>query len=379
MKNIIQISRRKFLQIGSVTALVPSIIHGKLTLKENNEDKVEAKNILNYHPDMRYRQLGHTSLYLSVLSLGGGELKAEVANYAINKGINLIHISKHYSGGRSIKELGKVLKTKRDMVYIALKADFDEIEPLLETLNTGSIDFLMFPRHHERDINQIEDIAKYEKYKQEGKVRMMGLTTHDQVKKCFNLGIQGGKYSLIMPSLNQPNLELLNEELTTAYKNNIAIIAMKTMKGIGDENLQAAFLKKVLKNPAVTTVVKGIGSFKILDMYLKTIKESLSLKEDLSLYRYAQKNRSNNCMMCGECEEVCPFNLAISTLLRSKYYYYDQLKEKNTAIMTYKEIPYNRRNTSGCQECRECEPYCPNGIAIAEKLMATNHFFSQIS
>ena len=376
MKSVIKFTRRNFLKISSISTIASAIIPGKI-MGQEKEEKINSKNILNYHPDMHYRRLGNTDIYLSVLSLGGGGLKSEVTKYAIQKGVNLIHMSQNYGKGRAIRELGKVLKTSRDKVYIAVKADFDNLDSVLETLHTDYIDFLMFPRHSEKKINNFEDIAKYEQYKQQGKVRFMGLTIHNKVKQCLSRAIQGGHYSLIMPSLNQPNLELLAEELTAAYKNNISIMAMKTLQGIKNKDLQVAFLKKLLKNPGVTTIIKGINSFKTFDLYQKAISESLSLKEDFKLYRYAQKNRSNNCMMCGECEEICPYNIEISTLLRCKYYYYDQLNELHTARMNYRNIPQRRRNTDNCNTCKKCEQYCPNGIAITSKLIETNKFFSK--
>jgi len=114
MHSIIKFTRRKFLQVSPIAVLSPSLFTGKIIKEGQKEQKIDSRNILNYHPDMLYRKLGNTDIHLSVLSLGGGGLKEAVAHYCIDRGVNLIHMSDHYNRGNSIKELGKVLKTKSD-------------------------------------------------------------------------------------------------------------------------------------------------------------------------------------------------------------------------------------------------------------------------
>ena len=272
------------------------------------------------------------------------------------------------------------MKTKRDKVYIALKANFDDLDKCLKLLNTDHVDFLMFDRHSKSVINNPKDFETFEKYRQQGKVRFPGLTTHKHVKDCVAKAINGGKYALIMPVLNQPAFESMNRELQKAYEKGIGIMAMKTMKGIKNKpDLEIAYLKKVLQNPAVTTVNKGIDSFEKFDAYLKATQEVLTSLEDFSLYKYAQMNRSNNCMMCSECESVCPDNIEISTVLRCKDYYYEQMNDIETAISTYRTIPQEKRLAANCNLCKECESMCPNGINIVERLGAAQHIFDTLA
>lgn len=373
-------SRRQFLQTGALAAVSSTMLPTMQKEKIGEEQQIDTNKILNYNSEMRYRQLGNTGIYFSVISIGGLGLQQAIAHHAIDQGVNLFHIATNYNNGTSIQILGNVLKEKRDKVYLAVKdtfykGDLDDINEVLKTLHTDYIDFLMFARHDESKVNDPKIAENFEKWKQQGKVRFAGLTTHKEVKPCVATGINSGIYCLIQPVLNQPGLEAMTEELHDARQKHIGIMAMKTMKGVDDNELQIAYLKKVLKNPAVTTVNKGFPTFDLFNAFCKAMQETLTSEEDFSLYRYAQKNRSNNCIMCGECEKVCPQHIEISTILRCKMYYGDQLGDVQTAIDTFRDISNTGRYVPHCDQCKKCELVCPNGIPIVGKLNEAYRFF----
>lgn len=373
------LNRRQFLQIGGFAAVAPAFA-ADFQNQNSEAAKEQPRQILNFHPDMRYRRLGNTDIYLSVLSLGGNSLTREIAHYAIDHGVNLIHMSPAYKFGGAIKELGAVTKEKRQRIYIALKDSFgtntEELDQALKTLNTDYVDFIMFNRHDVNKINHPEDLESFEKWRQAGKVRFAGLTSHDEVKACVAKALQGHFYTLIQPVLNQPGLEAMAEELRAAQQQGVGILAMKTMKGIRNADLQQAFLKKICQNPAVTSVCKGFNTFEAFNSYLKIIHENLSYQEDLNLYRYARENRSQNCMMCGECKKNCPFRLEIPTVLRCKDYYHDQQGDPELAKSCYAEIAPERRIHPDCLACKKCQVACPNGIPIASQMVQAHQLFT---
>jgi predicted aldo/keto reductase-like oxidoreductase len=153
---------------------------------------------------------------------------------------------------------------------------------------------------------------------------------------------------------------------------------MKSMQGLGSLDMEVAYLKKLLRNPAVTTVTKGIGSFDRFQAYLRAVNEPLTSAEDRALYRYAQENRSRNCMMCDDCKRACPLGVEVSTVLRSKDYYYEQLKDVRTALSTYRELPLDKVGDEACRLCKKCESACPNGIMIVDRLLAARELFSKM-
>jgi hypothetical protein len=334
--------------------------------------------ILNYNPAMKYRPMGSTGVFVSEISLGGLVMAESVHRYAIEHGVNLVHVAWDYLGGQAIRTLGAGLKSLRDRIYIALKDDYPSIDEALKVLNTDHVDFLMFNRHWAFSASDARIAETFEKLKNRGKVRFAGLTTHAMVKSTTAAGIRTGFYNVVMPVLNQPNLEAMTEELRLARQRGVGVMAMKTMKGLRGIALEVAYLKKILSHPAVTTVTKGIGSFDMFDAYLEALKEPLTSADDRALYRYAQLNRASNCMLCDDCKQACPLAVEVSTVLRCKDYYYDQMKDVQTALSTYREIPLEKVGSEACRLCKKCESVCPNGIAIVERLLAARELFAKM-
>jgi len=368
--------RRGFISSGFLGAV--AVGAGALGAKAGDDDNKSTAQpkILNFDPAMKYRPMGNTGILVSEISLGGLVMAESVHRYAIEHGVNLVHVAWDYLGGQSIKTLGAGLKPLRDRFYLALKDDYPSIDEALKVLNTDHVDFLMFNRHFPFSASDAKIAETFEKLKNQGKVRFAGLTSHAMVKSTTAAGLQSGYYNVVMPVLNQPNLEAMTEELRLAQQRGVGVMAMKTMKGLKGLDSEVAYLKKLLSNPAVTTVTKGMGSFDMFDAYLAALKEPLTASEDRALYRYAQANRSNNCMMCDECKQACPLGVEVSTVLRCKDYYYDQMGDRQTALRTYRDIPLEKVGSEDCRLCKKCEPACPNGIAIVERLMAARAVFA---
>jgi len=359
------IGRRAFLQ-GGVAATALTLPHAA----------AQTPQILNRQPGMKYRPLGATGHYLSEISLGGLVSVESVLHYGIDKGVNLVHVAEDYLGGRSIVTLGNVLQTKRDKVYIALKDDFSSIDSALRQLHTDHVDFVMFNRHSAGAAADPSIAETFEKYRKAGKVRFAGLTSHSGVKEATAAGIRSGMYTLVMPALNQPGFEAMDAELRAAHEKGIGVMPMKTMRGLRNPQLEAAYLKKLLANPAITTVVKGIGSFEMFDRYLKALNEPLAMAEDDALYRHAQANRAQNCMMCGECHAACPEGIDVPAILRAHDYYHGQLGDFATALATWRGLDSARTGSAACRDCTRCERACPNGLRIVERLDASRALFA---
>ncbi|MCS3408771.1 aldo/keto reductase [Serratia sp. AKBS12] len=157
---------------------------------------------------MEYRQLGHSGLKVSVLSLGtmtfGGEGKfaktgdtnvseaREQIAMCIDAGINLFDTADVYSAGKSEEILGQALGDKRHQVLVASKARFPmgngpndaglsrhhlirACEASLRRLNTDYLD--LYQLHEWDGITPVEETLRaLEHLVDSGKVRYVGVS-----------------------------------------------------------------------------------------------------------------------------------------------------------------------------------------------------------
>ena len=159
---------------------------------------------------MEYRQLGHSGLRVSALTLGtmtfgdagpgapiGGVATDQarvLVDQALEAGVNLIDTADIYSHGRSEEIVGEILEGRRDDVLIATKARFPlgagpndaglsrhyllrACEASLRRLRTDYIDLYQV---HERDgLTPVEEILDaLDTLVHDGKVRYIGCSNH---------------------------------------------------------------------------------------------------------------------------------------------------------------------------------------------------------
>jgi heterodisulfide reductase subunit C len=55
------------------------------------------------------------------------------------------------------------------------------------------------------------------------------------------------------------------------------------------------------------------------------------------------------------------------------------MKDVQTALRTYRDIPPEKVGNEACRICKKCETACSNGIAIVERLMAARELFSRMA
>jgi len=166
---------------------------------------------------MGYRRLGRTNLMVSEIVLGGhfndprghhfwehfpdGELPAEVAenrtevvSRCLDHGVNYVDITH----GSEALAYGVALKGRRDRIYIAAddaahamrldrhrntESQMKNIESCLRKLGTDYLDVWrpqFKPTGGHRDMDMEMCVAVFEKARQQGKVRFLGMATHDR-------------------------------------------------------------------------------------------------------------------------------------------------------------------------------------------------------
>lgn len=136
---------------------------------------------------------------LSIIGCGGIVLvgqdqkaaDAEVAR-SIDRGVNYFDVAPSYGRGEAERKLGPALKPYRDKVFLAektMKRDAEsariELEKSLKTLQTDHFDLYQF--HAVKTLDDVEQILgpggameAFVKARQEGKIRYIGFSAHDQ-------------------------------------------------------------------------------------------------------------------------------------------------------------------------------------------------------
>jgi hypothetical protein len=364
------LSRRKFISlmgnvvIGGGVLCVPAF--GKQT---KSEDDITSK-IRNFNNNMTYRRVGETDINVSVFSLGTDNVNEEIFNRGIQMGINLIHTSTRYAGGKSIKAVANVIKGRREKVHIALKDNFKTIESALKMLGTNYVDFVMFNRHNAdefyKEIPEIRD--KFFEWRDKGLVRYAGVTTHKQVGGCIDVALEAGFFSCVMPSFGPVQFMELKKQRNALREKKISIIAMKT-KGELNSEIYRRHLKVVLSDPAVCTIIKGVQSFEDLENWASTaVLANATFLFGKVKENYAYLNSYSGCNLCGKCEEACPNNVATSDVVRCIRYYHDAEFSPGTAILEYRELGCEQ-SLLNCKMCGRCEEACPQSIPVRKELI----------
>lgn len=155
------------------------------------------------NPPLEYRQLGQTSLRVSVVSFGASPLgdvfhqtdPAEgtaAVRYAIERGINFFDVSPYYGLTLAETRLGEALEGHRQKVMLATKCgrygadEFDfsaaritvEFENSLRRLRTDHVDLLQAHDIEFGDVDQIveETLPAMRRLQEQGKTRYVGIT-----------------------------------------------------------------------------------------------------------------------------------------------------------------------------------------------------------
>ena len=204
-----QITRRKFVRDSLVGAAGIAAGLGAADRAATAKPKKPRKKILNYNPDMEYRRLGKTGLWISAVCMGGhwkrvnkileatgktfDENCHDVVSRCIEVGINYIDAC---SGGE-VKAYSKALTGRREKMYLALAAGgvrnpenrtanklLARLDKLLKESNQEYTDIwrilCLEPGGRHTFDTACEIVGALEKAKKQGKARFVGFSTHDR-------------------------------------------------------------------------------------------------------------------------------------------------------------------------------------------------------
>lgn len=345
------LSRREFLRD---VAVIGAAVAGGSLIAGEAEQKLAT------------RVLGRTKLKVTVVSFGGLRLEnADVLAMAIDRGINLIHTSPGYAGGRSIRAFGEVMKTKRNKVYLALKeSPTGNVDAALKILNTDYADILLPQIDTPEQVRNERWVEGFERLKKEGKIRFTGFACHTNIPAVMEAAIEFGYYDVMLISYNIGNRKMLDPLIERAAEKGIGIMAMKTMGGLrrGDPETIVAGLKSLLTNKGVHTLLVGMTTFEEVECNLKVGTGELTKAEAELLKRYMSTAAAALCAGCGDCN-ICPKGISVADVMRC--YEYVMRGDFDVAKEAYAGL---RESCALCDSCGKCELACPKRLPIVRRL-----------
>jgi hypothetical protein len=250
------INRRRFLGTGLTaaaslaTASGLSAINGKDLSVSGYKSPASHPFNGNTATNMPTRSFGKTGYKVGVLSLGGQatlekkgtEAESEkIINRALDLGINYIDTAAAYGKGESQRNIGRVMKTRRNEVFLATKThdrSYDGSMRLLEeSLNSLQTDHLdLWQLHNVQRQDQVDKIFEEDgalkallKAKEEGMVRFLGITGHYEPMVLLQ-AIERFPFDAILLAVNAADIHYLsfkNYLLPETQKRDMAIIGMK--------------------------------------------------------------------------------------------------------------------------------------------------------
>lgn len=207
---------------------------------------------------MEYRTLGKTNLKISAVSFGawaiGGNMwgpqddndSIAAINKAIDLGVNFIDTAAAYGNGHSEKTVGKVLKSRKERVYIATKIPplmwppgpnthakdafpkeriISYVEESLKNLQIDCIDLIQLHSWRQNWTNDTDWHETLLKLKEQGKIKFIGVSVHDNMEDEALELIETGRIDTIQVVYNVLAQTPAKNLLPKAQKYNIGIIA----------------------------------------------------------------------------------------------------------------------------------------------------------
>lgn len=372
-------TRREFLETSAklvASGIVGSTVLGKIAQAapdgrtKKNADTQPAKD----EPKVERRKLGRTDLDISVISVGTIGTNQNVVRYALDNGLNFIHTSSGY--GKAIEEVGKAVKGRKDKFYIGLKVTWDwnndnELNRCLKTMNRDYADVIFFQIHNNPELVASPKTKEtFERWKKQGKVRYMGLTTHGGMKACMESAMKVGWYDVLMPSYDLSMREDYLDIFQKVKKLNLGFVAMKTR--IAEDKTQT--IPVLLADKQVTTLCKSLTTLSAVKKYIEASKQKVSPDEVAKTSGRETTMMNGRCHMCGACTGACPYSLAVNDIVRSVDYYVDAMRDYEAGRLNYEMIAPSA-NASCCMDCGQCETVCPNRVPIRSLIRRSKDMF----
>ena len=354
---------------------------------------------------MQYRPLGKTGLQVSALAMGcmrlpenDPELSAQVVDQAIAAGVNYFETTRGYVNGKCQHLTAPGLKGRSRGLIVSGKAGVgpdttadsyrQEMDLQMQILG---VDYLEFFQVGWFTLEKLEFLTKkggaleaLAKARGEGIIGHIGFTGHDKPENVVKI-IETGLFdsvTLVYNILDRKHAPTIKR----AGELGVGVVVMCPVGGGmlasparqlqelipgGARTTASAALQFVLANPDVSCACSGMNTLEQLRENVETVSsfQGLSvedrLKVDGILDEFAGL-RDGFCTGCGYCMD-CPQGVDIPWNFRV-YNYARVYGLLDWARSRYASTRHPEKRAEACTRCGECEPKCPQKIAIPDDL-----------
>ena len=294
-------------------------------------------------------------------------------NKALDKGINFIDTARFYDD--SEWRIGRAIKTRRSDCYLAsktMKRDYlsaiKELEQSLKNLCTDHIE--LYQIHHVQWEEELEKILSkngalnaLKDAKKQGIIDFIGITAH--IPNIAINAIKTGEFDTIQLPYNPIDAKLFHKILLIAQKMDLGTIIMKPFAG-GLLTTDPKLALRYILEKKVSTIIPGMSTLEHLNMDISVGYkiESLSKTEKRLLFNEAKLLGESFCRRCGYCLSECPIGIQIPDIFRFERYL-DVYKTGHWAKKQYFNV---NPKANECIDCGNCEDICPYKLPIRAML-----------
>jgi len=346
-------------------------------------------------PAVIRRKLGNTDIEIPVVSFGVMRSdNAGLVKSAFDMGFVHFDTAHGYQEGKNETMLGEIFRDKpRSSFVLATKVAPDDVSRQTGELGPGStkeniltkfelslkrlqlsyVDILYF--HGVSNRNTIlapQMLDAFSELKKQGKIRYIGLSTHQNEAEVIQAAIDSNFYNVVLTAINfkHENASLIKEKIAMAAQKGIGIVAMKTMAGgfLDKKRTQpvncTAALKWVLQDPNISTSIPGIVTYEQMNQNFSVMENLEFTEKEKSDLKEAGLVSGLYCDGCSQCLQQCIKKLPVNEMMRAYMYTYGYRQYENAlTVLEHHNIAGNP-----CGDCRECAVNCPKGFDVADRI-----------
>lgn len=340
------------------------------------------------------------------------ELSKLMVKTAVENGVNYIDTAYPYHSGKSELFVKEVIKDlDRESFFLAdklpiwdckTKDDVDRIfHEQLEKCGVEYFDFYLIHAVNKKrldDVKELDLLNTLEKYRNEGKIRNIGFSFHDDLE-AFKLWADLYDWDFVQIQLNYMDIDHQQgmEGYDILTEKGIPVIIMEPVKGgslakfnkkienkFKEYNKEASIaswaFRWVASLPNVKVILSGMSNLEQVNDNIDTFNNFKPLnKDEYKIIDEVRKDIRNlskvDCTSCNYCMP-CPHGVDIPRNFR--LYNTHSMYENDSYIKwAAGELDKQNQLAEACIDCGECLPKCPQYIEIPTILAEFNDYLDE--